>query len=87
MTVKTLIQMLEDKDTPLYLSYGIPNDDESATQQVKLNLRSDLFCSAFNDYVIDTILPISKEDEGNDYGGALVVRLKTKIELIKQIEK
>lgn len=87
MTVKELINTLEDKHTPLYLSYETLNTDESTAQQVKLNPRCELLCEAFNDYVVESILPIGKEDEGNDYGGALVVRLKTKIELIKQIEK
>lgn len=87
MTIKELIQILDDKNTSLYLSYDAPSDDESITQQVKLNPRCELLCEAFNDYIVDSILPIGKEDEGNDYDGALVVYLKTEIKLIKQIEK
>lgn len=87
MTIKELIKMLDDKNTPLYLSYGTSSDYESAAQQVKLNPCCELLCEAFNDYIIDSILPIGIKDEGNDYDGALVVRLKTEIKLIKQIEK
>ncbi len=81
MTVKDLIELLEDKETPLYLACSDVNDTDS----VRLNPRCDLLCKAFNDYLVESILPIAKDgDEGNDYGGGLMVYLKTEIKLLKK---
>lgn len=85
MTVKDLIDLLEDKETPLYLSYSAMDNGETPETQVKLNPRCELLCEAFNNCLVDSILPIAKDGkDGNDYGGGLIVYLKTEIKLLKK---
>lgn len=84
MTVKELLQVLEDKDTPVYLSYVGADDSEEKSQQVRLSPRCSMLCDAFNDYLIDSILPIADDDSKNGYGGGLVVYLKSEIKLLKK---
>lgn len=84
MTVKNLIDLLEDKDTPLYLAYSAVDSGESPDDRVRLNPRSVLLCEVFNDYLVESILPVAEDKNGNDYGGGLIVYLKTEIKLLKK---
>lgn len=84
MTVKNIIDLLQDKETPLYLQYNGVNDDEDRDYMVTLKPRCALMCEAFNNYLVESVLPIQDENSKTGYGAGLVVYLKTEIKLLKQ---
>lgn len=85
LTVSDLIGYLQDDETPLYLTLMSGSDkvdSDDIRQQVKICPINFLSCEAFADYVIDKILPV--KEKGTDYGGALVVYIKTELKPIKR---
>lgn len=51
---------------------------------VTLKPRCPLMCEAFNNYLVESVLPIQDENSKTGYGAGLVVYLKTEIKLLKQ---
>lgn len=85
MTVKNIIDLLQDKETPLYLQYdGADDENDERDYMVTLKPRCPLMCEAFNNYLVESVLPIQDENSKTGYGAGLVVYLKTEIKLLKQ---
>lgn len=84
MTIKDLIDLLQDDCTPLYIKMTLGDTCDDRNQQARINPQCVLHREAFADYVVESILPIEEENSPTGYGAGLVVNIKTEIRPVKK---
>lgn len=84
MTIKELMNILHDRKTLLYLVCPSVEEADDRAAQVVINPSYPLICEAFNNYLIDSILPVEDADSKTGYNAGLIVYLKTETKILKR---